>query len=81
MRERLRLETGDTLDHEDHHEKGFMGETEVDTYTIRGAAGEKKGRVQFTEHTSVKAPHTRSCRVMQWDADGRLVVDEQWVES
>lgn len=79
MKERLKLDPGDTLRLEKSYEKGFMGETDVELYSVLDASGQVKGRVQFTEHTNVKAPHTVTCHVVQWDADSGTLVDERWV--
>lgn len=72
MKERLKLDPGDTLRQEKSYQKGFMGETDVKLYSVLDASGQVKGRVQFTEHTNVKAPHRDlprcavGCRL--WDA-------------
>lgn len=51
-----------------------MQETDVDTYSIVGADGTITGSVKVTDHTAVKG-FKRTVRVLQKDADGRVVVE------
>jgi uncharacterized protein YfaP (DUF2135 family) len=81
MKEKLNLEPGDTLRLDKSYQKGFMAETDVELYSVLDASGQVKGRVQFTEHTNVKAPHTVTCHVMQWDSDSKMIVDDRWVSK
>jgi len=52
MKDKLKLAPGETLKHESSRSKGFMGETDVTTYSVLDASGNVVGSVEHTEHSS-----------------------------
>ncbi|MDX1723729.1 MAG: hypothetical protein R3355_11595 [Pseudomonas sp.] len=77
MRGNLKLNEGDTLVQESHRSKGPLAETDIYTYSIVNAQGEKVGSVVHVDHTSIKG-FNRSQSVEQRDISGNLVVDVRW---
>jgi hypothetical protein len=74
---KLALQAGDTLKHENHRMKGSLMETDIDTYSVLNAAGEKVGSVIHTDHTAQKG-FRRTQNVEQRDASGKIIVDVSW---
>ena len=54
-----------------------MAETDIWTYSIWDANGNKVGSVVYTDHTSIKG-FSRTQSVEQRDANGKIVVDITW---
>lgn len=77
MRDRIKLNPGEELKLETSRSKGTMAETDIDTYSIINEAGEVVGSVVHTDHTSLRG-FRRTQTVIQKDANGNIVVDEQW---
>lgn len=77
FKENLVLGERNSLVHKGSSVKGFMGETDVDKYDVVDQAGVKVGEVVMEDHTAVKG-FVRTQRVVQWDSDGRVIVDKSW---
>lgn len=77
MKDRIKLNPGETLKQEDHRSKGTMAETDIWTYTILDSSGKKVGSVVHTDHTSIKGFY-RTQSVEQRDINGKIVVDVTW---
>lgn len=71
------LNSGEQLKHLGSKSKGFMGETDVDSYDITDAQGEVIGSVTVEDHTAVRG-FRRTISVEQRDAAGKVVVSESW---
>jgi len=77
LKEKLKLNVGDTLKNIGHRSKGFLAETDICTYSIINSSGEVVGTVEYTDHSSVEN-YKRTQRVVQRDASGEIIVDENW---
>lgn len=77
MRDKLKLNDGDSLIQENHRSKGTMAETDIYTYSIIDAQGNKTGTVVHTDHTAIKG-FQRTQTVEQRDISGVLIVDVSW---
>lgn len=77
MKDKLELAPGETLKHESSRSKGFMGETDVTTYSVLDASGNVVGSVEHTEHTAVKGFRVTNT-VVQRDLDGTVLVNTSW---
>ncbi len=77
MKDKIKLNPGETLKREGHRSKGTMGETDIWTYTVLDSSGNKVGSVIHTEHTSIRNLK-RTQSVEQRDANGNLIVDVIW---
>jgi hypothetical protein len=71
------LESGETTQFVGRTSKGFMGETDVDTFNVIAADGTKMGDVTVEDHTAVKG-FRRTITVTQRDAAGKTIVQESW---
>ena len=74
---RLKLEPGQRLENRRMRTKGHLGETEIEEFDVVSAAGDKVGRVTYTEHTQVRGLKTTH-HVEQYDSTGQVVVDQRW---
>jgi hypothetical protein len=77
MRDKLKLNEGDTLKQESHRSKGSMAEMDIYTYSIMNSDGEIIGAVKHTDHTAIRG-FRRTQTLEQKDASGNIVVDEAW---
>lgn len=77
---KLKLEEGDMVRLDRKYEKGNLGQEEVEHYSVINFDGEVTGSVQYTDHTSIKAPFRRSRHVVQSGKGGQILVDERWSE-
>lgn len=77
-RERLKLAPGESLRFDEKHDKGSLGQEEVERYSIVDPLGNVTGRVQYTDHTNIRAPFVRSLHVVQRSATGEVIVDQRW---
>lgn len=77
FQDRLVLLNGQTLKYVSSREKGFMGETDVDTYDVVDATGTVVGRVVYEKHIAVKGFKVTE-RVEQRDATGKVIVETSW---
>ena len=76
-RTKLVLNDGEQLNHTGSSMKGFMQETDVETYDVVSASGSKVGTVTVEDHTAVKG-FRRTISVCQRDLTGNVVVQESW---
>lgn len=74
---KLILNDGESVKHESHRMKGTLQETDIDTYVILSAAGEKIGSAVHTDHTAIRG-FTRTQTIKQYDNSGKLIVDVSW---
>lgn len=79
-KERLMLAAGETLKFEGKHDKGNMGQEEIERYSIIDSSGKVTGSVQYTDHVNIKAPFKRSLHVVQRNNAGGIVVDQRWTD-
>lgn len=75
--EHLVLNAGETLRFDSSRETGFMGETDINSYSIIDAAGSIVGRVEHTEHMNVKGFKVTHS-VIQTDLNGNTVHSKNW---
>lgn len=76
-RKMIVLQEGESLKHESHRTKGFMEETDIDTYAVLGLSGVKIGLVTVSDHTAVRG-FRRTVQVTQEDAIGNVVVEKSY---
>lgn len=77
---KLKLEEGVTIRLDNKYDKGHLGQEEVELYLILNIDGEVIGSVQYTDHTSTKAPFRKSLHLVQREKSGQILVDERWSE-
>lgn len=77
MKERLKLNQGETVNHVKPRSEGFMAETDIEEYEIVNAAGEVVGSVTYKIHTAVKGFRVTHS-VVQKDINGKAIVDTRW---
>ena len=68
----LILDQGDTLKFEGSRTKGFMEEEDIETYSVLGTDGGKKGEVVINDHTAVKG-FRRRIQFTQKDVNGKTL--------
>lgn len=77
MREKVKLNSGETLKHESSRMKGTLGQTDIDTYSILSDQGEIVGSVVHADTTAINGfKHTQT--LLQKDAEGNVVLDLRW---
>lgn len=74
---KVSLNAGETLKHIGSKSKGFMAETDIDSYEVTDASGAVVGSVTVEDHTAVRG-FRRTISFEQRDANGRLVNSESW---
>lgn len=79
-KDKLILGDGETLKHLGSKTAGFMGETDIDTYTVVGSNGTEAGTVKVEDHTAVKG-FRRTITVIQTDAAGNEIVHTSFSPS
>jgi hypothetical protein len=77
LKEKIKLNPGETLKQESHRSKGTLAETDIWTYAVLDANGNKVGSVVHTDHTSIKGCN-RTQSDEQRDAKGNVIVDVSW---
>lgn len=77
MIDKLKLAPEQTLRHEGSVSKGFMGETDVTTYSVLDASGNVVGTVVHTAHTAVRGLRVTNS-VVQKDLHGTILVKKNW---
>jgi hypothetical protein len=77
LKDRIKLNSGETLKQESHRSKGTMAETDIWTYAVLDSSGNKVGSVVHKDHTSIKG-FNRTQSVEQRDANGKIIVDITW---
>lgn len=75
---KVRLSEGESLRLDGKHDKGNLGQEEIERYSIIDREGQVTGAVQITDHMSIKAPFRRSHHLVQRDSQGAVVLDERW---
>lgn len=76
-RKMIILQDGESLTHESHRTKGFMEETDIDTYAVLCPSGTKVGSVTVTDHIAVKG-FRRTVQFTQKDANGNVVAENSY---
>lgn len=74
---KVSLKSGEQLKHVASKTKGFMAETDIDSYEIVDAHGVVVGSVTVEDHTAVRG-FRRTVSIEQRDAMGALVNSESW---
>lgn len=74
---KLVLKEGDVLVEVGHRMKGTLQETDIYTYDVLNASGEKVGSVIHTDHTAIRG-FTRTQSLEQRNSEGKLIVDTSW---
>lgn len=77
-KEHLILAPGESLRFDERHDKGNLGQEEVERHSIVDSLGNVSATVQFTDHMSIKAPFVRSLHLIQRTITGAIVVDKRW---
>jgi hypothetical protein len=75
---RLKLEEDDTIRFDSKYEKGNLGQEEVEIYSVLNYKGEVTSSIQYTCHTSIKAPFQQSFHLVQRGDTGQTIIDETW---
>ncbi len=76
-RDKVVLNSGESLWVDDSRCEGFMQETDVYDCSVIDANGAVVGKVKATDHTSVKG-FRRTLSLKQINASGKIVADETW---
>lgn len=71
------LQDGEQLKHTGSRSKGFMAETDIDTYEIMDSQGTIVGSVTIEDHTAVRG-FKRTMSLEQRDAAGAVIKFESW---
>lgn len=77
MKDKLKLNPGETLQQVGFRNKGSMAQTDIETLSILNADGVVVGNVVYTDHTDLKTSR-RKQHVCQTDIEGKVIVDERW---
>ena len=77
MQSKVKLNPGEELKFENSRSKGFMGEEDINEYSVLNSEGQVVGRVTHTDHTAVRG-FRRTQTVRQTDITGKVIVDERW---
>lgn len=77
LRDRLLLQAGETIKLVKSTSKGFMQETDLMTYDVIGANGERAGSVDVEDHTAVRG-FRRTVHFVQRDLQGKVLIDDSW---
>jgi hypothetical protein len=72
---KLVLDLTDKVEFKGKKVKGHLGQTEIYSYDIVNKAGEKKGSIQYTEHTNVRGL-TNTYHTVQKDLIGNILYEE-----
>jgi len=76
-RTQIVLSEGEGLTHEGSRTTGFMGEEDIDSYSVVSADGIKVGVVTVRDHTAVRG-FRRTIRVTQTDLAGKVIVETSY---
>ncbi|UBU50192.1 hypothetical protein LCW13_08095 [Cobetia amphilecti] len=77
MKDKIKLNPGETLKLESQRSKGTMAETDISKYAILDSSGEKVGSILYKDHTSIKG-FNRTQSIEQRDSHGNIVVEVTW---
>ncbi|NIM30637.1 MAG: hypothetical protein GTN60_04845 [Pseudomonas stutzeri] len=75
--DRLKFSQGEQLRHESSKVSGFMGEEDIDRYSVLNANGDLIGYVEHRCHTAVKGFRVTHTLVYK-TVEGAVLIDEQW---
>jgi hypothetical protein len=73
-KDKVKLSAGEELKFENSHSKGFMGEEDINEYSVLDSEGRVVGKVTHTDHTAVRG-FKRTQTVRQTDSSGKVIVD------
>lgn len=79
MRSRIKLNAGETLQHDRSETKGAMSETDINHYSVINEEGRVVGNIMHEHHTSIKGFH-RTQHVTQTDSNGKIILETSWSE-
>lgn len=77
MKDRIKLNQGESLQRESTRTKGPMAEMDITNYSILNQQGDRVGSVIYTDHTALKG-FRRTQTVLQKDIDGNVLIDVTW---
>ena len=77
LESKLVLQAGETLKLISSSCKGFMQETDLMTYDVIDASGQKVGTVEVEDHTAVRG-FRRTVSFVQRAINGKVLVDDTW---
>ena len=77
MEEKLRLSPGDTLRHDQHEEKGYMGQIDVDYYSVIDKNGSIVGSVIYTQDMAIKGFKVTHS-LIQKGISGEIILETTW---
>ncbi|MBS7815864.1 hypothetical protein [Wohlfahrtiimonas chitiniclastica] len=77
MRNKVVLNTGETLKYKSMRTKGHMGQTEITNYDVIDKDGNIIGSVEHTDAFQIRGLKNRH-HLIQKDIVGNIVVDIQW---
>jgi hypothetical protein len=77
FKDRVKLNPGEELKLDSSRSKGFMGEEDIDEYSIVGPDWNIAGKVKYTNHMAVKG-FKATKTVRQVDNAGNVIVDVLW---
>lgn len=75
---RLNLKPNESLRKDRSYEKGSLGQTEVELYSVLDEHGVVVGTVEYKVHITIKAPHRRSHSLRHSDNSGKVVLADTW---
>ena len=76
-KQKIILKSGEYFKHTGSRMKGFMQETDIDSYDVLSAEGQKVGSVVIEDHTAVKG-FARTVSLCQRDHEGVVIIEESW---
>lgn len=77
LKDKVKLNPGEELKFESSQSKGFMGEEDINEYSVLDSEGRVVGKVTHTDHTAVRG-FKRTQTVRQTDSTGNVIVDDRW---
>ncbi|VVO86929.1 hypothetical protein [Pseudomonas fluorescens] len=77
LKDKVKLNPGEELKLDSSRTKGFMGEEDIDEYSVVDSEGNIVGKVTYTNHMAVKGFKVTKT-VLQIDSAGKVIVDERW---
>ncbi|HCA5259744.1 TPA: hypothetical protein MW256_001900 [Acinetobacter baumannii] len=77
LKDKIILNSGETLVEISHKTKGPVGETDIYKYKIINSKGDIVGYVDHTDHTSIRG-FQRTQSAIQYDINKRVIIDIHW---
>ncbi|UXH79995.1 hypothetical protein [Roseateles amylovorans] len=74
------LNEGEQLKHEGSRTSGFMGEEDIESYSVIGPDGAKVGSITVRDHTAVKG-FRRTIYAIQNDLAGKVIAETRYTVS